>query len=206
MSVDIVKSDDLKPVKTKSAANWRKTISLKKEKPKNAHLPSDAQNSKWCSKFLPAVMYWVGNSSYPWTICDEKLSDICYDIFSIVYNGAPREFEANSWSGGFHVVSKILFHIQVSKLHFSRFVKGFKSGGESLASLPSVSWWHFLLQMMTSRLPRHERNMLNISSRTRALCMKTRTPRTHLEPFCLNPSCMFLPPALMLSKDMRKLT
>ncbi|KAG2101878.1 uncharacterized protein F5147DRAFT_655191 [Suillus discolor] len=103
MSVDIVKSDDSKPVKTESAANQRKTISLKKEKPKNAHLRSHAQNGKWCSKFLPAVMYWVGNSNYPWTIPNEKLSDVCYNIFSVVYNGVPGEFEADSWSGGFHV-------------------------------------------------------------------------------------------------------
>ncbi|KAG1898405.1 uncharacterized protein F5891DRAFT_955549 [Suillus fuscotomentosus] len=104
MSVDIVESDDLKPVKTESAVNQRKKISLKKEKPKNTHLPSDAQNRKWCSKFLPAVMYWVRNSNYPWTIPNDKLSDICYDIFSVVYNGAPGEFEADSWSGGFHMV------------------------------------------------------------------------------------------------------
>ncbi|KAG1867190.1 hypothetical protein DFJ58DRAFT_723879 [Suillus subalutaceus] len=85
MSVDIVESDDSKPVKTESA------------------------NGKWHSKFLPAVMYWVGNSNYPWTIPDDKLSDVCYDIFSVVYNGAPGEFEADSWSGGFHVDSRCVY-------------------------------------------------------------------------------------------------
>ncbi|KAG2047834.1 hypothetical protein BDR06DRAFT_976418 [Suillus hirtellus] len=30
------------------------------------------------------VMHWVGNNSYPWTIPDEKLSDILEDIFMAV--------------------------------------------------------------------------------------------------------------------------
>ncbi|KAG1903539.1 uncharacterized protein F5891DRAFT_977656 [Suillus fuscotomentosus] len=111
MSVDITELDE-KPIKTESAhhtstsATTRgKSINPKKVKPRNAHLPSDAQNSlKWCSKFLPAVMYWVGNSNYPWTIPDEKLSDVCHDIFHEVFNGAPGEFKVDSYSSGFHMV------------------------------------------------------------------------------------------------------
>ncbi|KAG2050600.1 hypothetical protein BDR06DRAFT_1064338 [Suillus hirtellus] len=111
MSVDITELDE-KPIKTKSAHHTSmlattqgKSINPKKVKPRNAHLPSDAQNSpKWCSKFLPAVMYWVGNSNYPWTIPDKKLSDVCHDIFHEVFNGAPGEFKVDSYSSGFHMV------------------------------------------------------------------------------------------------------
>ncbi|KAG2055892.1 hypothetical protein BDR06DRAFT_970370 [Suillus hirtellus] len=110
MSVDITELDE-KPIKTESAHHMStsattqgKLINPKKVKPRNAHLPSDAQNSlKWCSKFLPAVMYWVGNSNYPWTIPDKKLSDVCHDIFHEVFDGAPGEFKVDSYSSGFHV-------------------------------------------------------------------------------------------------------
>lgn len=123
MSVDIMELDE-KPIKTEGARHAStsptttrgKSTNLKKLKPRNAHLPSDAQKSpKWCSKFLPAVMYWVGNSTYPWTIPDEKLSDVCYDIFHEVFNGAPGEFEVDNHVSGFHVVSNTSFCIQVSK-------------------------------------------------------------------------------------------
>ncbi|KAG2365853.1 hypothetical protein BDR07DRAFT_1480915 [Suillus spraguei] len=59
-------------------------LNLKKEKPKNSHLPSAVQNLSFRSIFIPTVMYWVGNNSYPWTIPDEKLSDVLEDIFMAV--------------------------------------------------------------------------------------------------------------------------
>ncbi|KAG2356142.1 hypothetical protein BDR07DRAFT_1492281 [Suillus spraguei] len=59
-------------------------LNLKKEKPKNSHLPSAVQDLSFRSIFIPTVMYWVGNNSYPWTIPDEKLSDVLEDIFMAV--------------------------------------------------------------------------------------------------------------------------
>ncbi|KAG1884780.1 hypothetical protein F4604DRAFT_1574529, partial [Suillus subluteus] len=73
------------------------SIRLKKEKPRNSHLPNNAQNSsKWCSKFLPLVMYWIGTSDYPWTIPNEELSDICNDIYLAVYH-EPGSFEVDGY-------------------------------------------------------------------------------------------------------------
>ncbi|KAG1763020.1 hypothetical protein EDD22DRAFT_952612 [Suillus occidentalis] len=94
MSVDIMELDE-KPIKTESTRHAST----------NAHLPGNAQKSpKWCSKFLPAVMYWVGNSNYPWTIPGEKLADVCYDIFHEVFNGVPGEFEVDNHVSVFHMV------------------------------------------------------------------------------------------------------
>ncbi|KAG1887851.1 hypothetical protein F4604DRAFT_1916695 [Suillus subluteus] len=50
----------------------------------NSHLPSAAQNLTFHSIFIPMVMHWVGNNSYPWTIPNEKLSDVLKDIFMAV--------------------------------------------------------------------------------------------------------------------------
>ncbi|KAG1757511.1 hypothetical protein EDB19DRAFT_1901032 [Suillus lakei] len=41
-------------------------------------------NLSFRSIFIPTVMHWVGNNSYPWTIPDEKLSDVLEDIFMAV--------------------------------------------------------------------------------------------------------------------------
>ncbi|KAG1836455.1 hypothetical protein DFJ58DRAFT_734982 [Suillus subalutaceus] len=71
-------------VKTENGRAPRTILNLKKEKPKNSHLPSAVQNLSFCSIFIPTVMHWVGNNSYPWTIPDEKLSDILEDIFMAV--------------------------------------------------------------------------------------------------------------------------
>ncbi|KAG2062484.1 hypothetical protein BDR04DRAFT_1165150 [Suillus decipiens] len=34
--------------------------------------------------FIPMVMHWVSNNSYPWTIPNKKLSDVLEDIFIVV--------------------------------------------------------------------------------------------------------------------------
>ncbi|KAG1737217.1 hypothetical protein EDB19DRAFT_1909911 [Suillus lakei] len=71
-------------VKTENGRAPRTILNLKKEKPKNSHLPSAVQNLSFRSIFIPMVMHWVGNNSYPWTIPDEKLSDVLEDIFMAV--------------------------------------------------------------------------------------------------------------------------
>ncbi|KAG2033524.1 hypothetical protein BDR03DRAFT_1014261 [Suillus americanus] len=71
-------------VKTENGRAPRTILNLKKEKPKNSHLPSAVQNLSFCSIFIPTVMHWVGNNSYPWTIPNEKLSDVLKDIFMAV--------------------------------------------------------------------------------------------------------------------------
>ncbi|KAG1849081.1 hypothetical protein C8R48DRAFT_677136 [Suillus tomentosus] len=67
-------------------------LNLKREKPKNSHLPSGAQNLTFRSVFIPMVIHWVGNSSYPWTIPEQKFSDILEDISMAVYP-APGNFQ-----------------------------------------------------------------------------------------------------------------
>ncbi|KAG2029469.1 hypothetical protein BDR03DRAFT_1018345 [Suillus americanus] len=71
-------------VKTENGRAPRTILNLKKEKPKNSHLPSAVQNLSFHSIFIPTVMHWVSNNSYPWTIPDEKLSDVLEDIFMAV--------------------------------------------------------------------------------------------------------------------------
>ncbi|KAG1718708.1 hypothetical protein EDD22DRAFT_855316 [Suillus occidentalis] len=78
-------------IKTENGHAPRTILNLKKEKPKNSHLPSAVQNLSFRSIFIPTVMHWVGNNSYPWTIPDEKLSDILEDIFMAVWK-QPGDF------------------------------------------------------------------------------------------------------------------
>ncbi|KAG1869613.1 hypothetical protein F4604DRAFT_1927007 [Suillus subluteus] len=88
MSVSVMdttmNSPKSKYIKTKNGCVQHTILNLKKEKPKNSHLPSAAQNISFHSIFIPMVMHWVGNNSYPWTIPDEKLSDVLEDIFMAV--------------------------------------------------------------------------------------------------------------------------
>ncbi|KAG1732518.1 hypothetical protein EDB19DRAFT_1912030 [Suillus lakei] len=82
------------------------TLNLKKEKPKNSHLPSSAQNSTFHSIFIPMVIHWVGNSNYPWTILEKELSDVLEDISMAVYPH-PGNFQHNDGCNlAFNVVSQ----------------------------------------------------------------------------------------------------
>ncbi|KAG2132993.1 hypothetical protein DEU56DRAFT_739145 [Suillus clintonianus] len=94
-----------------------RTLNLKKEKPKNAHLPTGAQNTTFRSMFIPTVMYWVGNGSYPWTIPDNELSDVLEDIYHAVYN-EPGDFEVDGCNGAFNVVSESLFQLSEWRGYF----------------------------------------------------------------------------------------
>ncbi|KAG1838890.1 hypothetical protein F4604DRAFT_1941127 [Suillus subluteus] len=71
-------------IKTENGRAPHMILNLKKEKLKNSHLPSAVQNLSFHSIFIPTVMHWVSNNSYPWTIPDEKLSDVLEDIFMAV--------------------------------------------------------------------------------------------------------------------------
>ncbi|KAG2050394.1 hypothetical protein BDR06DRAFT_1064878 [Suillus hirtellus] len=88
MSVSIMDtmmdSPKSKYIKTKNGCAQCTILNLKKEKLKNSHLPSAAQNLSFRSIFISMVMHWVGNNSYPWTIPNEKLSDVLEDIFMVV--------------------------------------------------------------------------------------------------------------------------
>ncbi|KAG2114748.1 uncharacterized protein F5147DRAFT_677789 [Suillus discolor] len=61
------------------------------------------RNSQWCLKFIPTIMYWVGNSRFPWIISDDTLSNILYDINYSVYK-QPGDFEVDGCNGAFNVV------------------------------------------------------------------------------------------------------
>ncbi|KAG1855608.1 hypothetical protein F4604DRAFT_1685705 [Suillus subluteus] len=82
-------------IKTENGRAPHMILNLKKEKPKNSHLPSTVQNLSFHSIFIPMVMHWVGNNSYPWTIPDEKLSDVLKDIFMAVCQ------RISEWRGNF---------------------------------------------------------------------------------------------------------
>ncbi|KAG2118677.1 uncharacterized protein F5147DRAFT_647830 [Suillus discolor] len=84
-----------KYIKTKNGRAQRTILNLKKEKPKNSHLPSAAHNLSFCSIFIPMVIHWVSNNNYPWTIPDEKLSDVLEDIFMVVCQ------RISEWRGNF---------------------------------------------------------------------------------------------------------
>lgn len=59
---------------------------LKKGKARNVHLPSGVlKNRIWRMKFLPCLMYWVGNSDYGWTIPETELESVLESIFYVVY-------------------------------------------------------------------------------------------------------------------------
>ncbi|KAG2113346.1 hypothetical protein BD769DRAFT_1391665 [Suillus cothurnatus] len=91
-----------KPIKTKAGQlPW--ACNIKKEKLKNVHLPIGAQKLEWHSKFIPMVMYWIGNSNFPWTISDNTLSNILYNIYYSVYKQLGN-FEVDGSNGSFNVV------------------------------------------------------------------------------------------------------
>ncbi|KAG1766609.1 hypothetical protein EV702DRAFT_980744 [Suillus placidus] len=82
------------------------TLTQKKEKPKNSHLPSGAQNTGFRSIFIPTVVHWLGNSTYPWTIPEDKFSDVLADISRAVYSN-PGNFQYDDGLNlAYHVVSQ----------------------------------------------------------------------------------------------------
>jgi hypothetical protein len=108
MSVGVVETaNSNKPIKTE-AEQLPQARNIKKEKPKNAHLLIGARNLEWRSKFIPTVMYWIGNSNFSWTIPDDTLSNLLHDIYYSVYK-QPGDFEVDGSNGTFNVVSEFLF-------------------------------------------------------------------------------------------------
>ncbi|KAG2154320.1 uncharacterized protein EDB93DRAFT_1248520 [Suillus bovinus] len=90
-----------KPIKTETGQLPR-SRNIKKGKLKNVHLPIGAWNSEWCSKFIPTVMYWIGNSNFSWTIPDDTLSNLLHNIYYSVYK-QPGDFEVDGSNGTFNV-------------------------------------------------------------------------------------------------------
>jgi hypothetical protein len=88
-------------------------VSLRKDKPKNSQLPPGAHNGgKWHLTFIPSLVYWLGNSKYPWTIEEDTLSSVLEDIYHEVYNSRRGYFDTEH-SFGFGVVSiSFEFHCQ----------------------------------------------------------------------------------------------
>ncbi|KAG2148685.1 uncharacterized protein EDB93DRAFT_1103738 [Suillus bovinus] len=84
MSTDISnKQTAMKCIKTEEATSKAASINLKKVKPRNAHIPDNIAKS-WRATFLPVLMYWVGNSSYGWSIPEEDLSNALYEISNCI--------------------------------------------------------------------------------------------------------------------------
>lgn len=99
MSVDVCdKQTNKKRIKlegTKRAVS----INSKKPKPNNAHIPEGIGKS-WRATFLPVLMYWVGNSSYCWTIPEDDLCNALYEISDCIgsKNRVLHEFEVGTYS------------------------------------------------------------------------------------------------------------
>jgi len=87
-------SDSL-PVGSQASINLNK-----KEKPRNALLPRELRNSGvWRLKFLPTLMYWIGNSDYPWTIPGNALEDVLTNIYIGLCPGCRAiDFEPESFA------------------------------------------------------------------------------------------------------------
>jgi hypothetical protein len=83
---------DARPPSSRAAS-----ISLKKEKPRNTNLPGELFDSgKWCSRFLPSLIYSMGNSKYPWTIPEDFFGQLLADIHGAIYPGRLVETEPDS--------------------------------------------------------------------------------------------------------------
>ncbi|KAJ8581531.1 hypothetical protein M405DRAFT_832305 [Rhizopogon salebrosus TDB-379] len=87
MSVGVTDDRSTKYIKTKDErvpvpVSQAKSLNLnKKGRAKNSQLPNDVSHS-WRSRYIPALIYWVGNSNWPWTIPDEDFSNALYEIHS----------------------------------------------------------------------------------------------------------------------------
>ncbi|KAG2116275.1 hypothetical protein DEU56DRAFT_172235 [Suillus clintonianus] len=100
MSVDI---SDKKTVMNARSENSRGKI--KKGKPNNADLPSGIYEH-WRAKFVPCLMYWVGNSDHPWTITEVELGNVLEDIYNAVRSReqGPADFDIDGRA--FYVASQ----------------------------------------------------------------------------------------------------
>jgi len=85
MSVGVTDNQTTKYIKTEDErVPASRLLNLaKKGRAKNSQLPNDIHQS-WRSGYIPALMYWVGNSSWPWTILDEDLSNALYEIHRVL--------------------------------------------------------------------------------------------------------------------------
>ncbi|KAG2072853.1 hypothetical protein BDR04DRAFT_1116736 [Suillus decipiens] len=108
MSVDISDKQTItKHIKTK-CTDKAVSINLRKLKPNNDHIPEDIIKS-WRAKFLPALMYWVINSSYGWTIPEEDLCNALYEISDCIggKNCVLHEFDVGTYG----------YDLAVQKIH-----------------------------------------------------------------------------------------
>lgn len=78
-------------VKTEVEAPINIRSKIKKGKAKNSNLPSGClENGLWRTKFLPCLMFWVGNSDYGWSIPENELEYVLENIFNAVYDSRKR--------------------------------------------------------------------------------------------------------------------
>ncbi|KAG1846460.1 hypothetical protein F4604DRAFT_1688399 [Suillus subluteus] len=68
---------------------------IKKGKPKNSDLPVGVYD-QWQVKFVPCLIYWIGNSDYGWSIPESELEVALEDIFDAVrpHEQGPSSFDA----------------------------------------------------------------------------------------------------------------
>jgi hypothetical protein len=109
MSVGVTDYRSTKYIKTEDErvpvpVSQARSLNLnKKGRAKNSQLPNDVSQS-WRSRYIPALIYWVGNSNWPWAIPDEDLSNALYEIHSALRT-SNRLIEFNVDTPGFELVS-----------------------------------------------------------------------------------------------------
>lgn len=112
MSVDVADNRTTKYIKTEDErmpaplASQARSLSLnlnKKRRAKNSQLPDSVYQS-WRSRYIPALVFWVGNSHWPWTISDEDLSNALYEIHNALRKD-HRVIEFDVDTPGFELVS-----------------------------------------------------------------------------------------------------
>ncbi|KAG2029012.1 hypothetical protein BDR03DRAFT_988040 [Suillus americanus] len=73
-------------VKTEVVASENIGAKIKKGKARNENLPSGVlENGLWHTRFLPCLMYWIGNSNYGWTVPETELESVLEHIYYTVY-------------------------------------------------------------------------------------------------------------------------
>ncbi|KAG1854222.1 hypothetical protein F4604DRAFT_1932824 [Suillus subluteus] len=93
----------LMPVDITSENTMSKTnnfcAKIKKGKLKNSDLPVGVYN-QWQAKFIPCLIYWIGNSDYGWSIPDNELEVALEDIFNAVRlcEQGPSSFNAKGYA------------------------------------------------------------------------------------------------------------
>ncbi|KAG2126211.1 hypothetical protein DEU56DRAFT_743133 [Suillus clintonianus] len=73
-------------VETDVVATENSRAKIKKGKGKNEDLPNGVlENGLWRTRFLPCLMFWIGNSDFGWTVPETEPESVLEQIYYAVY-------------------------------------------------------------------------------------------------------------------------